>query len=206
MRGVRIGVDVGSVRIGLAASDPDGLVATPIATLPRATPGATLPPATPGGEADPSQVSPDIAAIAAEVAERSAAVVYVGLPRHLSGAEGAAAGDAREFAKALARVISPVPVRLVDERLTTVSAHRALHAAGRAGRRHREVVDQAAAVIILQTALETERAITQRAGDLVIVDASARHTAAVTHDRTNGSNTGGRPAVDRAGATEDRLR
>lgn len=215
MRGVRIGIDVGSVRIGLAASDPDGLVATPIATLPRAkpiatlpraTPIATLPGATPIGQAGSSDVPPDLAAIAAEVAERSAAVVYVGLPRQLSGAEGAAAEDAREFANALARVISPVPVRLVDERLTTVSAHRALHAAGRAGRRHREVVDQAAAVIILQTALETERAITQRAGDVVLVDEAARHTAAVAHDRRNGPTTDDRPAVDCAGTTEERLR
>ena len=197
MRGVRIGVDVGSVRIGLAASDPDGLVATPIATLPRA---AT------GGPVDAAGVSPDLVAIASEVAERRAAIVYVGLPRHLSGAEGSAAADAREFARALARVISPVPVRFVDERLTTVSAHQALHAAGRAGRRHREVVDQAAAVIILQTALETERAITQRAGDVVPVDARARDAAAAAHDRKNGPNTGDRQQVDRAGTTEDRLR
>lgn len=197
MRGVRIGVDVGSVRIGLAASDPDGLVATPIATLPRA---AT------GGPVDAAGVSPDLVAIASEVAERRAVIVYVGLPRHLSGAEGSAAADAREFARALARVISPVPVRLVDERLTTVSAHQALHAAGRAGRRHREVVDQAAAVIILQTALETERAITQRAGDVVPVDARARDAAAAAHDRKSGPNTGDRQQVDRAGTTEDRLR
>jgi putative Holliday junction resolvase len=197
MRGVRIGVDVGSVRIGLAASDPDGLVATPIATLARA---AT------GGPVDAAGVSPDLVAIASEVAERCAAIVYVGLPRHLSGAEGSAAVDAREFARALARVISPVPVRLVDERLTTVSAHQALHAAGRAGRRHREVIDQAAAVIILQTALETERTITQRAGDVVPVDASARDTAATAHDRKNGPITGDRQQVDRAGTTEDRLR
>src|SRR5450830_132071 len=197
MRGVRIGVDVGSVRIGLAASDPDGLVATPIATLARAETG---------GPVDSAGVSPDLVAIASEVAERRAAIVYVGLPRHLSGAEGSAAADAREFARALARVISPVPVRLVDERLTTVSAHQALHAAGRAGRRHREVVDQAAAVIILQTALETERAITQRAGDAVPVDTRARDAAAAAHDRKNGPNTGDRQQVDRAGTTEDRLR
>src|SRR5450756_626457 len=197
MRGVRIGVDVGSVRIGLAASDPDGLVATPIATLARAASDA---------DAGSTTVPADLVAIASEVALRSAAVVYVGLPRHLSGVEGAAAGDARGFADALARVIAPVPVRLVDERLTTVSAHQALHAAGRAGRRHREVVDQAAAVIILQTALETERAITQRAGDVVPVVARARDAAAAAHDRKNGPNTGDRQQVDRAGTTEDRLR
>src|SRR5450830_620681 len=197
MRGVRIGVDVGSVRIGLAASDPDGLVATPIATLARAATGVPV---------DAAGVSPDLVAIASEDAERRAAIVYVGLPRHLSGAAGSAAAEAREFARALARVIAPVPVRFVDERLTTVSAHQALHAAGRAGRRHREVVDQAAAVIILQTALETERAITQRAGDVVTVVARARDAAAAAHDRKNGPNTGDRQQVDRAGTTEDRLR
>jgi len=197
MRGVRIGVDVGSVRIGLAASDPDGLVATPIATLARATSDA---------DAGSTTVPADLVAIASEVALRSAAVVYVGLPRHLSGVEGAAAGDARGFADALARVIAPVPVRLVDERLTTVSAHQALHAAGRAGRRHRQVVDQAAAVIILQTALETEHALTARAGEVVTVDDAARDTTAGAHDRKNEPVTGDGPAADRAGTTEDRHR
>ncbi|MCB7137586.1 Holliday junction resolvase RuvX [Cellulosimicrobium marinum] len=153
-RGARLGVDVGSVRVGVAASDPDGLVATPVETLARDT--------APGGA-----VPRDVARIAQEVAERGAGVVYVGLPRHLSGAEGAAADVARAYAGAVARAVAPVPVHLVDERMTTVSAHQALHAAGRAGRKHRSVVDQAAAVIILQSALDAERGAGARAGEPV---------------------------------------
>jgi putative Holliday junction resolvase len=108
--------------------------------------------------------------IAAEVRDRFAAVVYVGLPRHLSGSEGSASQSARVYAGALASLIAPVPVRLVDERMSTVSAHHALHASGRSGRRHRQVVDQAAAVVILQSALEAERAGGSRAGERVDLD------------------------------------
>ncbi|WP_338403713.1 Holliday junction resolvase RuvX [Cellulosimicrobium arenosum] len=153
-RGARLAVDVGTVRVGLAASDPDGLVATPVETLARdARAGAAVP--------------ADVARLAAEVDERGAQVVYVGLPRHLSGSEGSAAEDARAYAAKVARVIAPVPVFLVDERMTTVSAHQALHAAGRGSRRHRSVVDQAAAVIILQSALDGERGAGARAGERV---------------------------------------
>jgi putative Holliday junction resolvase len=95
----------------------------------------------------------------------------VGLPRHLSGKEGAATADARAFAArlvvALAAAGEAAEVRLVDERMTTVSAHQALHAAGRKTKRHRAVIDQAAAVIILQSALDAERAKGERAGELV---------------------------------------
>ncbi|MDO5629342.1 MAG: Holliday junction resolvase RuvX [Mobilicoccus sp.] len=141
--GVRLGVDVGAARVGLAASDPAGVLATPVATLPR----------------DPDSGSAsDLAAIVDVVAERDALEVIVGLPRSLSGEEGPAAAEARRYAVALAKRITPTPVRLVDERMTTVDAHRHLHASGRAGRQHREVVDQAAAVLILQTALDAERA------------------------------------------------
>ncbi len=96
-----------------------------------------------------------------EVAEREAIDVYVGLPRSLSGAEGRAAGLAREYAGQLAARLraagSPVAVRLVDERLSTVAAHRSLRDAGMAGRKQRAVVDQAAAVVLLQAALDAER-------------------------------------------------
>lgn len=160
-RGARLAVDVGSVRVGLAASDPDGLVATPVETVPRAP--ALAGDAGAGGAATPA----DVVRIAAEVAERAAAVVYVGLPRSLSGAEGSASALVRAYSVALAHAVAPVPVRLVDERLSTVTAHQALHASGRAGRRHRAVVDQAAAVVILQTALDTEKASGRRAGELV---------------------------------------
>ncbi|PFG43275.1 putative Holliday junction resolvase [Isoptericola jiangsuensis] len=159
-RGARIGVDVGKARIGLAGSDPDGLVATPVETVPRV---ADVPR---GADGAPS-VTADVARIAAEVSDRFAAVVYVGLPRHLSGNEGAATADAREFAGRLARVVAPVPVHLVDERMTTVSAHANLRAAGKRTSRHRSVIDQAAAVIILQHALDAERVSGDRIGELV---------------------------------------
>ena len=158
VRGRRLAVDVGSVRVGLAGSDPDGLIATPVDTLARDTRTA--------GRALPT----DLARIVDEVCERSAAVVYVGLPRHLSGDEGAAAGAARAYAVRLAQAVAPVPVRLVDERMSTVSAHQALYASGMSGRRHRTVVDQAAAVVILQAALDTERATGLRSGERVEVD------------------------------------
>jgi putative holliday junction resolvase len=109
----------------------------------------------------------DLAAIVSEVHERGARTVYVGLPRHLSGAEGASASAARAYASTLAQAVAPVPVRLVDERMSTVSAHRALTASGRPGRQHRSVVDQAAAVVILQDALDAERATGRRPGERV---------------------------------------
>jgi putative Holliday junction resolvase len=137
---VRLGVDVGTVRVGLAASDAAGLIASPVETLARDARGGA-----------------DQRRIAAEVAEREALEVVVGLPVSLSGAEGPASRAVRGYAAELARRVAPVPVRLVDERMSTVSAHQALTASGRRGRRQREVVDQVAAVLILQTALDTER-------------------------------------------------
>ena len=149
-RGVRLGVDVGSVRVGLAACDPDGMVASPVRTLARDSKGAA-----------------DIDEIAVEVTERGAVEVVVGLPRSLSGAEGAAAATARDYAVRLARRVAPVPVRLVDERLSTVGAHRALHDAGLGGRKHRKVIDQVAAVLVLQTALDAEKSSGRAPGSLV---------------------------------------
>ena len=169
-RGVRLGVDVGTVRIGVAASDPDGLVATPVRTVARAADGP--------GERRPG----DLVELAEIAADRSALVVYVGLPRHLSGAEGAASGAVRAYCGALAHAIAPVPVRLVDERLSTVTAHQVLHAAGRSGRRHRAVVDQAAAVVILQSAIDAERATGARVGELVPPDEGADPDRAIRGD------------------------
>lgn len=162
-RGVRLGIDVGTVRIGVAASDPDGVIATPVRTVAR--PVAAPEP----GPGEP----PDVAELAAIVADRSVYVVYVGLPKHLSGAEGSASGAVRTYCCALAHAINPVPVRVVDERLSTVTAHQALYASGRSGRRHREVVDQAAAVVILQSAIDAERAAGARVGELVLPDVGA---------------------------------
>jgi putative Holliday junction resolvase len=137
-RGVRIGLDLGSVRVGIAASDPSGLLAVPVVTVQRG--------------------KGDLDRIAQVVAEAEAAVVLVGLPRSLSGGEGPAATAAREWAATLAARLDPVPVRLVDERLSTVSAARDLRASGRSAKKGRSVIDQAAAVVFLQTALDTERA------------------------------------------------
>ncbi len=160
-RGVRLGVDVGTVRIGVARSDPDGLVATPVETVARAASG-------PAGTAPDAAPTPaDVARIVEIVGEESAVVVYVGLPRSLSGAEGSSARAVRDYSVTLARALAPVPVRLVDERMTTVSAHQALHASGRSGRKHRAVVDQVAAVMILQSALDTERSSGRRGGAVV---------------------------------------
>ena len=149
---MRLAVDVGSVRVGLAACDPDGLVASPVDTLARDERGRA-----------------DVRRIAAEAGERAALEVLVGLPLSLDGAERRAAGLAREYAAALAAAVAPVPVRLVDERLSTAGAHRSLHEAGRKGRAHRAVVDQVAAVWILQGALDAERASGRAPGRVVDV-------------------------------------
>jgi putative Holliday junction resolvase len=136
--GVRLGVDPGDARVGVARSDPSGFLATPVETLRRG--------------------KGDLARIARLVVEDEVVEVVVGLPRSLSGGEGPAATKVRQFAARLAERVAPVPVRLVDERLTTVSAEAMLRDRGRKGRQRRGVVDQAAAVLILQHALDTERA------------------------------------------------
>lgn len=155
--GVRLALDVGTVRVGVASCDPAGLLATPVATLRR----DRRPPAAGSG------LPADVADVAALVAERAPIEVVVGLPRSLGGQEGSSAAAARAYADLIARAIAPVPVRLVDERLTTVSAHRALHESGRSGRRHRSVVDQVAAVTILQHALDAERSTSAPPGEEV---------------------------------------
>jgi putative holliday junction resolvase len=155
-RGVRLGVDVGTVRIGVARCDAAGILATPVRTVARRKDGA------------------DVAEIAGLVREHEAIEVLVGLPRSLSGREGKSAGAARGYAVRVAAAVAPVPVRLVDERLTTVSAHQALHASGRPGRRHREVVDQVAAVMIVEQALEVERRSGKPAGELVRTQGPAK--------------------------------
>jgi putative Holliday junction resolvase len=135
---VRLGVDVGSVRVGVAACDPAAVLATPVATLRRDR--------------------GDLAELARLAREREAVEVLVGLPRTLAGREGVAAAAAVSYARRLAATLAPTPVRLVDERLSTVGAQRGLRAGGVSVRKGRAVVDQAAAVIILQSALDEERA------------------------------------------------
>ena len=145
--GVRLGIDPGDARIGVARSDPSGFLASPVETVRRG--------------------KGDLARIARLARDDEAVEIVVGLPRSLSGGEGPAAGKTREFAARLAARVSPVPVRLVDERLTTVSAEAMLRDRGRKGQQRRAVVDQAAAVLILQHALDTERSTGSPPGELV---------------------------------------
>jgi putative Holliday junction resolvase len=132
------------VRIGVAASDPDGILATPVETVRRDRSGK------------------HVRRLAELAAELEAVEVIVGLPRTLADRTGPSAQDAIELADTLARRIAPTPVRLADERLTTVSAQRALRDAGVRARAQRAVIDQAAAVAILQSWLDQRRAAVTR--------------------------------------------
>ena len=142
--GRRLGVDVGDVRVGVATCDPDGLIATPVETVPQ------------GSEA--------IRRLVALAHEYEVIEVVVGLPVSLSGREGPAADKVRAFAAELAAAVVPVSVRLVDERMSTMTADSQLRASGMAGhnkqsgKKRRAVIDQAAATVILQAALDAERA------------------------------------------------
>ncbi|MDQ3628135.1 MAG: Holliday junction resolvase RuvX [Actinomycetota bacterium] len=149
--GRRLGIDVGDVRIGVALSDPSGLLATPLETVAA---GRT-----------------SLDRLRALALEHEVSEVVVGLPRSLSGGEGPAAARMRSYAVRLAQALHPVPVRLVDERLSTVSAERVLRDRGRKGQRSRAVVDQVAAVEILQTALDGERLSGRPPGETVDVTA-----------------------------------
>ena len=135
--GRRIGVDVGAVRVGVALSDPSPMLATPLVTLRRDEARGT-----------------DLGQLAELVSEHEVVEVVVGMPKTLAGRHGAAADAAHSYAEALAKRIAPVPVRFSDERLTTVTASRMLTERGVRGKRQRAVVDQAAAVEILQAWLD----------------------------------------------------
>ncbi len=134
--GRRMGVDVGTVRVGVALSDVTGTLASPLETVRRARNGS------------------DLDRLAELVVTHEVVEVVVGLPRHLSGASGASARDASAYAESLASRIGDVPVHLVDERLSTVTAASHLRAGGIPARRQRPVIDQAAAVVILQSHLD----------------------------------------------------
>ena len=156
-RGIRIGIDVGSVRVGVARTDPDGLLAVPVTTV-------TRPKAVAAGRTD-------LEALADLVAEYEPVEVVVGLPLGLDGQEGAAAALARAYADELAGVLAgrglSAPLRLVDERLSTAEAARGMRDAGRNSREGRNVVDQAAAVIIVQHAVDAEKATGTPPGTLI---------------------------------------
>lgn len=135
-RGVRLGIDVGKARVGVARCDPDGMLAVPVETVPRDDGAATR--------------------IAVLAAEYGAFEVLVGHPLSLGGTATASTDDAVAFAAALAQSTG-LPVRLVDERLSTVSAHAALRDVGRSQKSSRRIVDQVAAVVLLQQAIDVEK-------------------------------------------------
>jgi putative holliday junction resolvase len=145
--GVRLAIDVGSVRIGVAHCDSEGRLASPLTMVPRGR--------------------GDLDAIARLVADDNVIEIIAGLPVGLSGREGQAAAGARAFAARLAERVTPVPVRMVDERFTTVIAHDALRQTGSDARGRRPKVDSAAAALLLQGALDLERSTGQPAGELV---------------------------------------
>ena len=144
-QGVKLGVDVGTVRVGVAICDRDSILATPYKTLDRN-----------------AKKNSDVRVIAKLVEELGAVQVVVGLPRTMKGEEHASARMATEYALLLAAELSgrglSVPVNLVDERLSSVTAHRNLHQAGMSSRDHRKVVDQVAAAGILQHAIDMQKA------------------------------------------------
>jgi putative Holliday junction resolvase len=144
-RGRRLGVDVGKVRVGVAVSDPDGILATPLVTVARDM-----------GAADDA-VPGDIAELVRLVGEHEVVQIVMGLPVRLNGAEGPAAIDIRAYAGRLAEAVGAVPIALTDERMSTVVATRRLAERGVRGKRQRAVVDQAAAVEILQSWLDAQR-------------------------------------------------
>jgi putative pre-16S rRNA nuclease len=145
-RGVRIALDWGDARIGVAACDPDGVLAYPLRTVQA-------------GERE-------VAELGAVVDEYEPIEVLVGFPRSLSGGEGPAAGKARKRAERLAASIR-VPVRLVDERLTTVTASQRLREGGKRAKEQRALIDAAAAVAILEQALAFEQSQEKPPGELV---------------------------------------
>lgn len=143
--GRRLGIDVGTVRIGVASSDRDATLATPVETVYRAT------------RVEDLEDGPDVDRLLELVAEYQAVEVVVGLPRDLKGNGSRSVTEAQSIARRLRGRLRDVPVRLADERLTTVTAGRALRASGRNSRKGRAVIDQAAAVEILQTWLDARR-------------------------------------------------
>ena len=136
--GVRVGIDIGTVRIGVARSDRDGFLATPVETVDRGSENT-------------------IGQLVSCIAELEAIEVIVGLPLSLNGSHTASTEDALVMARELSENTT-IPIRLVDERLTTVSAHSALRAVGKKHKQTKSVIDQVAAVMILQHALDSERA------------------------------------------------
>jgi putative Holliday junction resolvase len=156
-QGVKLGVDVGTVRVGVAVCDRDGILATPLKTLERN-----------------AKKNTDVRVLAGLAVELDAVQIFVGLPRTLKGEEHASARMATDYAQLLANALmsrgSAIPVQLIDERLSTVTAHRNLHEAGMSSRNHRKVVDQVAAAGILQHAIDMQKARGTDVGRRVFAD------------------------------------
>ena len=138
-QGKRLGIDVGSVRIGLASCDADGILASPLPALKRSSDNEVL-----------------IVEIKNLVAELEIIEVVIGDPISMSGNITSSTSDARQLASEIAAAIN-VPVRLVDERLTTVSAQAKLRRSGKDTSEAKTLIDSASAVEILEHALTTER-------------------------------------------------
>ena len=175
-RGIKLGVDVGTVRVGLAQCDPDGILATPFKTVGR-----------------DAKKNSDVRVVVKHAAELPAVQIFVGLPRTMKGEERGSAAMATEYAMLLvgelARVGLDIPVNLVDERLSTVTAHRNLHEAGMSSRNHRKVVDQVAAAGILQHAIDMQKARGTDIGRRVQAPAeSAKPSSAPTLQAASGSH------------------
>lgn len=148
-RGVRLGIDVGRARVGVARCDPDGMLAVPVETVQR------------------SDTSID--RLIALATEYEPLEFVVGLPVNMQGNDTASTVDAREFAAEI-QARTKVPVRLVDERLSTVTAHAALRSSGRSQKNSRSIVDQIAAVVLLQQAIDTEKSTGTPAGAMIPPD------------------------------------
>jgi putative Holliday junction resolvase len=136
-RGRRIAFDYGDVRIGVAISDPDSILSSPLTTL-KATDKTLL-----------NQIS-------LILSEIEPVAIYVGRPALLSGNDGAATDKALEFVSMLA-TITPIPVEMIDERMSTISAARNLRDVGRNAKDSKNAIDMAAAVAILDFAIEIEK-------------------------------------------------
>lgn len=140
-RGRRLGIDVGTVRIGVAVCDPDGILATPLETVRR------------------DKTDKHLARLVKLAGQQDAVEIVVGLPRTLKDRASSSALDAIEVADALALRVAPTPVRMADERLTTVTAQRSLREAGVRAKGQRQMIDQVAAVGILQNWLDMRRTV-----------------------------------------------
>jgi len=136
-RGRRIAFDYGDVRIGVAVSDPDSILSSPLTTL----------------KATDKNLSSQISQIITEI---EPVTIYVGRPSLLSGNDGVATEKATEFV-ALLHTITQVPIELIDERMSTISAARNLREAGRSAKESKDAIDMAAAVAILEFAIDLEK-------------------------------------------------